>query len=212
MRVTRLHATAAGAFFLLAAATASVRSQQPKIGYDDTPMQPNGKWRVHDGTRPQPPVVVPGVTNDTPVPAPADAIVLLGAGSDLSAWQMTDGAAPNWKMENGVLQVGKGVLQTRQEYFGAKDLLERSRSELKLLPLDRLTSRTMREQDVLRSQLRINEAERSLALVDDLAAVIRNADDTLAVAVRGRRDHLDRQRRLVPRDRDAEHPDAGTRR
>ena len=29
-------------------------------GYDDTPMQPNGKWRIHDGTRPQPRVVTPG--------------------------------------------------------------------------------------------------------------------------------------------------------
>jgi hypothetical protein len=25
------------------------RAQQKKIGYDDSPMQPNGKWHVHDG-------------------------------------------------------------------------------------------------------------------------------------------------------------------
>ena len=40
--------------------TASILSQQAPVGYDDTPMQPNGKWRVHDGTRPQPPIVTPG--------------------------------------------------------------------------------------------------------------------------------------------------------
>ena len=62
-------------------------AQQAPIGYDDTPMQPNGKWRVHDGNRPRPPMVTPGVTNDTPVPPPADAVVLLGRAADLSAWQ-----------------------------------------------------------------------------------------------------------------------------
>ena len=29
-------------------------AQQAPVGYDDTPMQPNGTWRVHDGKRPQP--------------------------------------------------------------------------------------------------------------------------------------------------------------
>jgi hypothetical protein len=90
-------------------------SQAP-VGYDDTPMQPNGKWRVHDGRRPQPPIVASRVTNDVPVPAPADAVVLLGTGSDLGAWQMTDGSAPTWTMQDGVLQVGKGVLRTRQDF------------------------------------------------------------------------------------------------
>ena len=94
----------------------SVRGQQAPVGYDDTPMQPNGKWRVHDGTRPQPPMVVPGVTNDIPVPAPADAVMLLGIADDLSSWQMTDGSAPAWTMKGGVLQAGKGVLQTKREF------------------------------------------------------------------------------------------------
>ena len=73
MRVTRLRA--AGAADLAIAAAVSVSSQQPKIGYDDTPMQPNGKWHVHDGARPQPKMVTPGAT---PGAAPADATVLLG--------------------------------------------------------------------------------------------------------------------------------------
>ena len=35
-------------------------SQDSPVGYDDTPHLPGGKWRVHDGTRPQPTVVAPG--------------------------------------------------------------------------------------------------------------------------------------------------------
>ena len=31
------------------ALTTAVSGQQAPIGYDDTPMQPKGKWRVHDG-------------------------------------------------------------------------------------------------------------------------------------------------------------------
>ena len=53
--------------------SAVVFSQQAPVGYDDTPMQPNGKWRVHDGKRPQPPIVSPRVTNENPVPPPSDA-------------------------------------------------------------------------------------------------------------------------------------------
>ena len=29
-------------------------------GFQDTPMQPDGKWHVHDPARPQPPIVTPG--------------------------------------------------------------------------------------------------------------------------------------------------------
>ena len=96
--------------------SAVVFSQQAPVGYDDTPMQPNGRWRVHDGKRPQPPIVSPRVTNENPVPPPSDAIVLLGSGQDLAAWQMTDGSAPAWTMKDGVLQTGKGVIQTKQEF------------------------------------------------------------------------------------------------
>ena len=47
-------------------------------GYQDTPMQPNGKWHIHDGTRPQPRVVTPGPL--AALAPPSDAIVLLAAG------------------------------------------------------------------------------------------------------------------------------------
>lgn len=85
-------------------------------GYQDTPMQPNGKWHIHDGTRPQPRVVTPGpfVSN----PAPSDAIVLLGAGQDLTGWQMTrGGGAVTWPIENGVLSSGRGMIRTKQDDF-----------------------------------------------------------------------------------------------
>jgi Domain of Unknown Function (DUF1080) len=111
MRVTRLHAVGTGA--LLLAAAVSVRSQQPKLGYDDTPMQPNGKWHIHDGNRPQPRIVKPGASAGA---APADATVLLGAGADTTAWQMTNGSPVTWPMKDGVLQSGKGMIETKAQF------------------------------------------------------------------------------------------------
>jgi hypothetical protein len=104
-----------GAGVVVAAILAgSVAAGQAPVGYDDTPMQPNGIWKVHDGRRPRPPIVTPAVLNDRPVPAPSDAVVLLGEDGDLSRWQMTDGAAPTWIMKDGVLETGKGMLQTKE--------------------------------------------------------------------------------------------------
>jgi Domain of Unknown Function (DUF1080) len=96
--------------------TATAYGHQAPIGYDDTPMQPNGKWRVHDGTRPYPAIVTSAATGDASVPAPSDAIVVLGAGDDLSAWQMADGSAATWAMKGGVLQTGKGMLRTKRQF------------------------------------------------------------------------------------------------
>ena len=107
--------TQTSAVMLLAAAvTVSISAQQAPIGYDDTPMQPNGKWRVHDGTRPYPAVI--SVPQAPSAGAPSDAIVLVGASDDLSAWQMADGSAATWTMKGGVLQTGKGILRTRQQF------------------------------------------------------------------------------------------------
>jgi hypothetical protein len=108
------HAKSVVLAILVLTATASGQQKAP-IGYDDTPMQPNGKWRVHDGTRPYPTVVTPA-TGDTPVAPPSDAIVLLSATDDLSAWQMNDGSAATWGMKGGVLSTGKGMLRTKQQF------------------------------------------------------------------------------------------------
>ena len=79
--------------------------QQAPVGYDDTPMQPNGKWRIHDGNRPQPAIV-------TTSGVPSDAVVLFD-GKDLSKWK--NGA---WKVEDGYMEVvrGKGDLFTKDEF------------------------------------------------------------------------------------------------
>ena len=61
----------AAAAIVIAGATVPLlaqEQQQSPLGYDDTPMQPGGKWHVHDAKRPQPRVITPG-----PAPAPAPA-------------------------------------------------------------------------------------------------------------------------------------------
>ena len=101
---------------IVGVAAIPVMTQQPKIGYDDTPMQPNSKWHIHDGSRPQPRAITPGAAG-APIPAPSDATVLLGTGADLSAWQMVDGGgAVTWPMKEGVLQSGKGMIRTKEEF------------------------------------------------------------------------------------------------
>jgi hypothetical protein len=85
-----------------------------QLGYDDTPLQPDGKWKIHDSKRPQPPVVTPGPF--VSAPAPRDAVVLVGSGSDLSSWQHDNGTAPTWAMADGVLSTGKGMLRTKADF------------------------------------------------------------------------------------------------
>jgi len=115
--------TAAAFFVVLCAVSLSAQQAAPKqppppspTGYKDTPKQVNGKWLVHDDDRPRPVVVKPGPF--VGLPAPADAIVLLGSGTDLSQWQMQDGGgAVTWPIENGVLSSGKGFIRTKREDF-----------------------------------------------------------------------------------------------
>jgi hypothetical protein len=99
---------------ILAGVVSLVAAQQKDLGYSDTPMQPNGKWHIHDGTRPQPQVVTPGSTNT--VAPPSDAIVLLGPGRDLSRWQMLDGSPVTWPMDAGVVQSAKGYIRTKDAF------------------------------------------------------------------------------------------------
>ena len=83
--------------FVALALTAAVSGQQAPIGYDDTPMQPNGKWRVHDGTRPHPSIVTPPPAPNAPAARPPMRWCCLVRESDLSAWQMADGSAATWR-------------------------------------------------------------------------------------------------------------------
>ena len=113
MRVfTRVIAPIAIAFWL----PGTMPGQQAPVGYDDTPMQPNGKWHIHDGKRPQPAIVTPAPPSANPMPGPSDATVLLGSRDDLSAWQMMDGAPVTWMMKDGVLQTSKGPIRTKADF------------------------------------------------------------------------------------------------
>jgi len=93
------------------------------LGYDDTPIIPGTPWHVHDGTRPQPPVVAPGsccdcCTDCGPGTAPSDAVILLD-GSSLAGWVGGDAKPARWKLEDGYIEVvpGTGNIQT-VEHFG----------------------------------------------------------------------------------------------
>jgi hypothetical protein len=94
--------------------TLNAQTQKAPTGYDDTPLLPYGKWRIHDGSRPQPKVVTP--QSFVAVPPPSDAAVLLGAGSDLSQWQTAKGTPAPWVMTDGVLPTGKGGIRTKAEF------------------------------------------------------------------------------------------------
>jgi hypothetical protein len=106
----------------VALAVQQVRAQekQAPVGYEDTPMLPGGKWHVHDGRRPQPPVVTPGPFFDEK--PPSDAIVLFN-GKDLSKWQSAKDGPAEWKVEDGyfVVEPGTGDIETREK-FGAVQL------------------------------------------------------------------------------------------
>ena len=88
------------------------------LGYSDTPMQPNGKWHVHDGARPQPPIVTsPAGNQGAPDTIPSDAVILFD-GKDLSHWRTQDGAPITWKLVDGTMEVvkGGGDITSREEF------------------------------------------------------------------------------------------------
>jgi hypothetical protein len=93
-------------------------------GYKDTPMQPNGKWHVHDSDRPMAKVVAPAATFSHGAPPPADAIVLFD-GKDLSKWVGGKGPA-TWKIENGYMEAVKGAgdIRTSAEFGDCQIHLE----------------------------------------------------------------------------------------
>lgn len=102
---------------LLTVAAAPACAWQENLGYTDTPLIPGTTWHVHDGTRPQPPVVQPGAAFSHLAPAPADAKVLFD-GKDLNQWQAPDGSAPKWTVQDGYMQVlpRGGLIRTKEKF------------------------------------------------------------------------------------------------
>lgn len=92
---------------------------QQKYGYDDTPLIPGQKWKVHDSNRPQPRIVTPGTesTQAAPGRAPSDAIMLFD-GKSLSGWLDREGKPAAWKVENGYMEVvpKTGNIRTKTEF------------------------------------------------------------------------------------------------
>jgi hypothetical protein len=86
-------------------------------GFKETPLQPGGKWHVHDPERPQPPIVTPGTfsSQETPGKPPADAIVLFD-GQDLSQWRDKDGKPAPWLVENGAMISAKSDIVSTQQF------------------------------------------------------------------------------------------------
>jgi hypothetical protein len=91
------------------------------LGYSDTPVLPDSGYTVHDGTRPQPPIVTPG---DGTAP-PSDATVLFD-GADLNQWTSLDGTEAKWKVENGYVEVASrtGDIQTKAQFGNIQVHLE----------------------------------------------------------------------------------------
>jgi len=118
---------------ILALGAACARGQKKNrtagLGYEDTPILPGQKWRVHDLKRPHPRVVTPGADCYKP---PSDAIVLFD-GKDLSQWvSRGKGAgrgklvAPRWKVERGYVECvgGTGDLISKEKFGDAQYHIE----------------------------------------------------------------------------------------
>ena len=71
-----------------------------------TTLEAQQEWMINDRSRPNPPVVNPGVppTETENGRAPSDAVVLFD-GKDLSEWESQRGGEAKWKVENGYFEV-----------------------------------------------------------------------------------------------------------
>jgi hypothetical protein len=89
--------------------------------YGDAPDE-HHPWAVHDGNRPQPPIVLPGTfsTQEVPGKPPSDAVILFD-GTDLSKWEADngpEGTPTKWVIKNGAMECvpGSGYIRTREKF------------------------------------------------------------------------------------------------
>ena len=68
-------------------------------------------------------------------------------------------------LEKGLI-TKQTLLEVRQEYFSMRDLLTASRNELNRLPIDRLSERTTKEREVVRSQMAISDLQRRIEALE----------------------------------------------
>jgi hypothetical protein len=100
---------------VLAQATKNVEVTVDGVaGFQDTPLEPDGKWHVHDPARPQPPIVTPGRSFSLGATAPSDAEVLFD-GHGLEKWQTMQGAPAQWKTNEDYVETAArgGSIRTR---------------------------------------------------------------------------------------------------
>lgn len=97
---------------LLTTAATAAEKKDTTLGYDDTPMLPDGKWRVHDVKRPRPRAITPGAasTQDKPGTPPSDAVVLFD-GTDLSHWQTLGRGKDKGKILPAAWKVASGYME-----------------------------------------------------------------------------------------------------
>lgn len=100
-----------------ASAVAAALIHAAGVGYDDTPIIPGQKWKVHDKERPNPPVVTPAPTFSHHAAAPADAVVLFD-GTNLDQWARGNGEEAKWNISAGYMEVtrGGGDIQTKEKF------------------------------------------------------------------------------------------------
>jgi hypothetical protein len=82
------------------------------------PPQPWSPFKVHDMSRPKPPIVSPGTasTPDAPGKPPSDAIVLFD-GTNMDEWQAQGGGEPTFKLVDGVmLSNGPKYLESKRKF------------------------------------------------------------------------------------------------
>ncbi len=109
--VLSLSASVCAGAWIVAQDDLAAQHKRHPIGYSDTPLLPDSKYKVHDIDRPRPAVVTPAAAFSHNAPAPADAVILFD-GSNLDAWN----GGP-WKVADGVMEVnGSGSISTKRTF------------------------------------------------------------------------------------------------